>query len=128
MTLMSGSEAKAWEQKSDSEVLEGALRVLRVIFGMQISKLVKFHVTRWGRDQWSRGSYSYIRAGSSGEDIEKLAEPLAGKVFFAGEVCYVEWWKTAIWSHRFRPLDLHHSARPPTGSTRPVSMELCSVA
>ena len=59
-------------------------------------------VTRWKSDEWSRGSYSFVAAGSSGNDYDLMASPVvpppsAGlapntpqppnppRVFFAGE-------------------------------------------
>ena len=54
-------------------------------------------VTRWKSDEWSRGSYSYVAAGSSGNDYDLMASPVANstpvaglgpaqpRVFFAGE-------------------------------------------
>ena len=56
-------------------------------------------VTRWRADPWSRGSYSFVSTGSSGNDYDILATPVIpgnpGKtndmiknpprVFFAGE-------------------------------------------
>lgn len=59
-------------------------------------------VTRWKSDEWSRGSYSYVAAGSSGNDYDLMASPVAPplvtgmapgtpsppnppRVFFAGE-------------------------------------------
>lgn len=59
-------------------------------------------VTRWKSDEWSRGSYSFVAAGSSGNDYDLMASPVAPpsvpgmppgnpsqpnppRVFFAGE-------------------------------------------
>lgn len=43
-------------------------------------------VTRWGSDPMSYGSYSNVTVGCRGpEDYDILAEPVAGRVFFAGE-------------------------------------------
>ena len=57
-------------------------------------------VTRWKSDEWTRGSYSYVAAGSSGNDYDIMAAPVAPpptpgvptqpgsnmpRVFFAGE-------------------------------------------
>ncbi len=42
-------------------------------------------ITRWEQDPWSRGSYSYIPAGSSSILRIQLAEPTDGRRFMAGE-------------------------------------------
>lgn len=33
-------------------------------------------VTRWRADPWARGSYSYVAAGSSGNDYDLMAQPI----------------------------------------------------
>ena len=33
-------------------------------------------VTRWRADPWSRGSYSFVSTGSSGNDYDVLATPV----------------------------------------------------
>jgi len=43
------------------------------------------HVTRWGRDPFTRGGYSYLAPGSIGDEPDRLAEPLGERLFFAGE-------------------------------------------
>ena len=40
--------------------------------------------TRWGGDPFSRGSYSYVAVGASGDDYDELGRP-EGRVLFAGE-------------------------------------------
>ena len=52
-------------------------------------------MTRWRQDEYARGSYSYVAAGSSGNDYDFLAAPVTParngpmvprpRVFFAGE-------------------------------------------
>uniref|UniRef100_A0A8B9ND52 Amine oxidase domain-containing protein n=1 Tax=Accipiter nisus TaxID=211598 RepID=A0A8B9ND52_9AVES len=39
-------------------------------------------VSRWRADPWARGSYSYVAAGSSGNDYDLMPIP---RLFFAGE-------------------------------------------
>lgn len=33
-------------------------------------------VSRWRADPWARGSYSYVAAGSSGNDYDLMAQPI----------------------------------------------------
>ena len=48
-------------------------------------------MSRWRADPYARGSYSYVAAGSSGNDYDLLASPIAhqagapARLFFAGE-------------------------------------------
>jgi len=46
---------------------------------------VDHRVTRWGADPWSRGSYSYLPAGSSARQRLDLARPVGSRVVMAGE-------------------------------------------
>lgn len=41
--------------------------------------------TNWSRDPFAFGSYSFLAAGSGDADRATLAEPIADRVFFAGE-------------------------------------------
>ena len=54
------------------------MTILRAIFGFQtVPQPSKFRVTRWRGDPWALGSYSYVAAGSSGNDYDDLARPVA---------------------------------------------------
>lgn len=41
-------------------------------------------ITRWYTEEFSRGAYSYLPPGASGEDYDELAAPVAARLFFAG--------------------------------------------
>jgi hypothetical protein len=87
VALGSGLQALALEQSEDAEVVQGALKVLRLIVGEAVVGVpTGYRITRWGQDPFSRGSYSYIPVGSTAADMDALARPLdGGRVFFAGE-------------------------------------------
>lgn len=91
-----GEEALELERLSDEEIINGVSDTLRS-FGIRDANVpdckenrdgeveeaekingVFRHVLRsqWGFDPLFRGSYSYVAVGSSGKDIERLAEPL----------------------------------------------------
>ena len=80
-----------FEGLPDDVVVAKAVAVLRSIFGDPIVPEVRMvpspifhsssvcsqpkesHVTRWRQDEYARGSYSYVAAGSSGNDYDFLA-------------------------------------------------------
>src|SRR5690349_4876757 len=48
-------------------------------------KPTRFAVSSWSTDPFAMGSYSFLKVGSSAADREALAEPVADRIFFAGE-------------------------------------------
>jgi len=72
-------------QKSDQEVLQIGLSVLRGMFGAQMPEPTAFYFTRWLSDPWSRGAYSYPAVDSKPDDRTTYGEPVATRLFFAGE-------------------------------------------
>lgn len=48
-------------------------------------------MTRWRKDPFSRGSYSYIAKGSNGDHYDKLSYSVKDKVYFAGEATIRKW-------------------------------------
>lgn len=51
--------------------------------------------THWGADPWSRGAYSFHPVGTGPDDRQRLAEPVDGRLFFAGEATHPGWYATA---------------------------------
>ncbi|KAJ1489657.1 amine oxidase [Baffinella frigidus] len=96
--LLAGDSAYESEARSVVEVIERAQAhnltalviqrgraALATVFS-DVPPHVRAHVTRWGAEEFSRGSYSFIRAGAGGgpKDHEEMGRP-EGRVFFAGE-------------------------------------------
>ncbi len=50
----------------------------------------------WGSNPYIRGSYSFTRVGSSGRDVEKLAEPLPYIKNTKAPVCWNTHWVVQI--------------------------------
>mmetsp|Transcript_13891 Transcript_13891/g.17234 ORF Transcript_13891/g.17234 Transcript_13891/m.17234 type:complete len:93 (-) Transcript_13891:775-1053(-) len=46
---------------------------------------ISYKISRWGHDQYSCGSHSYLRTSSSPSDYDVLAKPIDDCLFFAGE-------------------------------------------
>ena len=41
--------------------------------------------TDWQHDRFSRGSYTAMLLGSTGDDLDAIAAPVRGRILFAGE-------------------------------------------
>ncbi|XP_071495528.1 lysine-specific histone demethylase 1A-like [Diadema antillarum] len=101
LALVAGEAAQIMENVSDDVIVGRCLTVLKGIFGNNAVPQPKDAVvTRWRADPWSRGSYSYVAAGSSGNDYDLMATPVTPtpivpgappqannlpRLFFAGE-------------------------------------------
>ena len=85
ISLMAGDAAHQAEISSDSELVAEVTHELSKIFQKQkVPQPLETIVTRWGKDRFARGSYSYVGAMSQPGDYETLAAPL-GTLHFAGE-------------------------------------------
>ncbi|MFK8020406.1 MAG: FAD-dependent oxidoreductase [Pseudomonadales bacterium] len=85
VSLNTGSEAEELELLSDQDTIASAMVVLRRMYGEDIPEPVDSMITRWGQDEFTRGSYSYIRVGSTPNMRSDLATSINDLVFFAGE-------------------------------------------
>lgn len=89
IALVAGEAAIKFEMMSPAESVNRVLEILRGIFqpkGIVVPDPVQAVCTRWGKDHFTYGSYSYVAIGSSGDDYDVLAENIGdGRVFFAGE-------------------------------------------
>ena len=78
ITLVAGESALIMEKVTDDVIVGRCLTILKNIYGASAVPHPKESlVTRWRGDPWSRGSYSYIAAGASGDDLDVLASPVA---------------------------------------------------
>ncbi|XP_035685902.1 lysine-specific histone demethylase 1A-like isoform X6 [Branchiostoma floridae] len=78
IALVAGEAAAIMENVSDDVIVGRAITVLKGIFGNSaVPQPKETVVTRWRADPWSRGSYSYVAAGSSGNDYDLMATPVA---------------------------------------------------
>ncbi|XP_042412408.1 lysine-specific histone demethylase 1 homolog 3-like [Zingiber officinale] len=86
IALVVGKSAKDGQTFGSSDHVNHALLVLRKLFGeAAVPDPVASVVTNWGMDPYSRGAYSYVAVGASGEDYDILGRPVANCLFFAGE-------------------------------------------
>jgi monoamine oxidase len=85
LSFANGRAAIRFEREcTDEEVLAEAMAVLRRLFA-EVPEPAAFRFTRWLSDPWAAGSYSYPALGSPPADRTAYAQPLADRVFFAGE-------------------------------------------
>ncbi|GAB6023869.1 Lysine-specific histone demethylase 1B [Chamberlinius hualienensis] len=86
MTYLCGNAVELTKTKSDAQIIEMCVDVLKSIFPEKdVSFPVNYYVTKWNQEQFSKMVYSYVKLGSTGEEYDTLAQDLNQKVFFAGE-------------------------------------------
>jgi monoamine oxidase len=96
LVMMTGGELSREMECWDDERLRGwTTEVLGDLFGGAVPTPASVERTGWSHDPFARGSYSFIALGSSPADVEALAEPVGGRLFFAGEATYRHHWGSA---------------------------------
>jgi monoamine oxidase len=94
LTGWSGGPAAAkLSRHSTAQILDEALATLQRTFSstkVPVKTLLEaWHVFNWQADPYARGAYCYVPAG--GLDLpQRLAEPVAGTLFFAGEATHTQ--------------------------------------
>jgi monoamine oxidase len=90
-----GRFAAELEAGGDGAFFECARSDLVGLYGNAFAARIKpIGIHRWGVDPFSLGSYSYASPGFA-DCRPKLAEPVDGRLFFAGEACSVHDFSTA---------------------------------
>lgn len=84
LSLVIEPRVSEMEGCGDDALISEAMGVLRKAFP-EAPEPVATAVTRWSSDPYARGAYSNIPVGSSGEDYDRLADPVGPTLFFAGE-------------------------------------------
>jgi len=84
VALLAGQAAYNSETMEKDVVVDRVLVALRKRF-IHVPQPIRSIVTRWYSDKFSRGTYSYIAVGSTGDDYDILAQPVDNRLFFAGE-------------------------------------------
>lgn len=83
-----GADGQSLEHLSDQEIVATAMNVLHRMFGSTIPAPAAWRTMRWASDPFSFGSYSHTPPGASGLDYDVLAQPIGGRLFFAGEATH----------------------------------------
>uniref|UniRef100_A0A1J3GKB7 Putative polyamine oxidase 5 n=1 Tax=Noccaea caerulescens TaxID=107243 RepID=A0A1J3GKB7_NOCCA len=98
LSWFAGKEALELEKLTDEEIIDGVLTTVSCLTGKEVKKdtaesprpltngslneddevikITKVLKSKWGSDPLFRGSYSYVAVGSSGDDLNAMAEPL----------------------------------------------------
>ncbi len=84
----------AQDTMSDQELIDGATEALQAVVGGPIPEPTAAAATRWRADGYAQGSYSFVAVGSSPADMDTLAEPVEGRLLFAGEATTSDWYAT----------------------------------
>jgi monoamine oxidase len=88
--------ARDIENLDDVETAAAALEALRAMFGSGFPAPIAAQVTRWGRDPFSLGSYSFNAVGSGPDSRRALAgSEWGGNLWFAGEATSAPYFGTA---------------------------------
>ncbi|CAO2171201.1 unnamed protein product [Urochloa humidicola] len=94
LAWFAGREAAHLESLADDEVIRGVDATLDAFLpGPPRWRVRRVKRSGWAMDPLFLGSYNYVAVGSSGEDLDRIAEPLprgAGppRVLFAGEATH----------------------------------------
>jgi monoamine oxidase len=94
-TFFGGRFAAAMEREGPAAMFAFAADELANLLGSDIRNHISpLAATAWLADPWSRGSYSYARPRHAG-DRARLAAPVDGRLFFAGEATSPNFFSTA---------------------------------
>ena len=83
--MVGGGAGRAMERRPLDENVAWAMTLVRKLFGASVPEPTKAVQTAWDQDPFSYGAYSCVAAGMRADDVETLAAPVDGKLFFAGE-------------------------------------------
>lgn len=83
--LLGASLGRDMESWPDAQVHDYATTVVNDIFGANIPAPKHISRTAWNSDPYARGAYACIGVDASPRDLDTLAEPVADRLYFAGE-------------------------------------------
>lgn len=86
-----GDPAREIETMDDSATVDQAMQVLKSIFGPAVPDPVAVQISRWGKDPYAMGAYSFAAVGTGRKTRQALAgADWGGRLVFAGEAAHVE--------------------------------------
>ena len=96
---------------SAEELIAGATRQLESGLGRSIPTPIGTVATQWDRDPHSLGAYSFRPVGSRDTDMDALAEPVSGRLLFAGEATIADHYQTVHGAFMSGLREAHRIAR-----------------
>jgi len=83
---MAGDAATQTELESDDTLINEATTALSKMYSDKSVPLpTETIVTRWQKDPYSRGSYSFVGSEATADDYDIMAKPVGNSLYFAGE-------------------------------------------
>jgi hypothetical protein len=83
---MAGDAATQTERESDEAIVEEATAALQRMYPTKaIPPPTETIITRWRKDPYSRGSYSFVGPEATAGDYDLMAKPVGSSLYFAGE-------------------------------------------
>ena len=87
-----GAKGASVENLTDTEIQSEVTKVLASMYGSAAVPTPTGIVnTRWAKDNFAKGSYSYLAAGSTAADRKAFATPVGERIYFAGEHTSLEY-------------------------------------
>lgn len=77
--------AKKMENLNDEEILKIFTSKLKLLFPNSYEDPTSHYITKWGKNPYTLGSYSFMKTGCTIEDFEEMGKPIENRLFFAGE-------------------------------------------
>ena len=85
VALMTGDAAHQTEATSDQDLIAEVRRELGKIYGPRnVPEPSEAIISRWGKDRFAKGSYSYVGSQARADDYDIMAKRI-GNLHFAGE-------------------------------------------
>lgn len=88
LTFAAGPSAIQTRGWSIDRIVDSVLDALRGIYGDGVGQPDQVMLTAWQDDPYSRGSYAYMKPGSSAADHDLLATPVGDVLHLAGEATW----------------------------------------
>ncbi len=85
MILTCGRGARRWHSMETEAAVHEVLLDLRAMWGSVLPEPEDFLMTRWGKDPFALGAYSFVPPPARLYDHARLARPVQKRLFFAGE-------------------------------------------